>query len=347
MSTQQGTEPLASRHKRRYEHSWRVAIVSLFSFESIGARAVYSFLKECAYDADLVFLKEHALNRFDMPSERERRLFIDLLKERDIKAVALSVRSPYLSFAVDITKQIHDELDVPVIWGGTAATVTPDLCILGGADYAICGEAEEAMAELVRALATSADPRDTANVWYRGPDGAVGNPLRPLVSDLDSLPIPDLAEENKFYVEFGRVHEGDPWRNFVRYELMASRGCPYNCTFCSNSVFHGLYSGLGRFVRVRSVEHVMRELENAKQMRPKMNFVLFLDEVFGITVEWLREFRDAYPRRIGLGFDSLTDPRSITDEKMGLLKEAGLGELTVGAWGCYRTVFIRVGLLLF
>jgi radical SAM superfamily enzyme YgiQ (UPF0313 family) len=330
MSTEQGTEPLASKHGRAYEHPWRVAIVSLFSFESIGARAVYSFLKACGYDVDLVFLKEHALNRFDMPSEHERRLFIDLLKERDIKAVAMSVRSPYLSFATDITKQVHDELGVPVIWGGTAATVTPDLCILGGADYAICGEAEEAMADLVTALATSADTRSIANVWYKDSDGPVGSPLRPLVLDLDSLPIPDLADENKFSVEFGRLREGDPWRNFVRYELMASRGCPYNCTFCSNSVFHELYKGLGRFVRVRSVEHVMLELENAKQMLPNLNLVFFVDEVFGVRLEWLRQFKEAYVRRIGLAFECLSDPRSITEEKMKLLKDAGVTELNIG-----------------
>lgn len=330
MNGQHNVEPLSKKYRRQYDHSWRVAVVSLFSFESMGLRAIYSFMKECGCDIDLIFLKEHALNRFDMPTERERTLFINLLKERDVKAVALGVRSPYLSFAVDLTKQIHEELGVPVIWGGTAATVTPELCIQSGADYAICGEGEEAFAELVTALATGANTSRIANLWFRGPDGPVKNPLRPLIANLDSLPISDLADENKFYVEFGRLQEGDPWRDCPRYELMASRGCPYMCTFCSNSVFHDMYKGLGRFVRLRSVEHVMREMEYAREMLPRLNVFFLADEVFGTRLDWLQQFKEAYLSRIGLPFECVGHPRSLTDEKIRLLKEAGTIELNIG-----------------
>jgi anaerobic magnesium-protoporphyrin IX monomethyl ester cyclase len=330
MNGQHDVELLSKKYQRQYGHSWRVAVVSLFSFESMGLRAIYSFMKECRYDIDLVFLKEHALNRFDMPTERERTLFIDLLKERGVKTVALGVRSPYLSFAVDLTKQIHEELGVPVIWGGTAATVTPELCIQSGADYAICGEGEEAFAELVTALATGANTSRIANLWVRGPDGPVSNPPRQLIAHLDSLPIPDLADENKFYVEFGRLREGDPWRDCPRYELMASRGCPYMCTFCSNSVFHDMYKGLGRFVRLRSVEHVMREMEDAREMLPRLNVFFLADEVFGTRLDWLRQFKEAYLSRIGLPLECVSDPRTLTEDRVKLLKEAGVVELNVG-----------------
>lgn len=315
---------------RQYEHDWRVSIVSLFSFDCMGVRAVYAFMKACGHDTDLVFLKEHAVNRFEMPSEREMGLFISLLKEREVKAVGLGVRSPYLSFAVELTERIHEELGIPVIWGGVAATVTPEQCILGGADYAVCGEGEEAFAEVVTALATGGDANCIANVWHRGCDGPVGTPLRPLIADLDSLPIPDLTDANKFFVEFGRLQEGDPWRRRLRYEIAGSRGCPYDCTYCSNSVFHEIYKGLGRFVRLRSVGHVVRELEYAKEMMPNLGFVFFYDEVFGVDMEWLREFKQAYLTRIGLPFNCVSDPRSITEEKVKLLGEAGVADFNVG-----------------
>ena len=53
--------PLAQQYVRPFEHPWRIAIVSLFNLESMSARAMYTFVKACGYDVDLILLKEHAV----------------------------------------------------------------------------------------------------------------------------------------------------------------------------------------------------------------------------------------------------------------------------------------------
>ncbi len=331
MNPQEDVTPLSYKWTRSFDHEWPVALVSLFSFENMGARAMYSFLKQADYDARLVFLKEYANNRFDMPTEHERRLFIDLLNEQKVKLVGLSVRSPYFPFARDITEQIKKELGIPVVWGGTAATITSDLCVKAGADYVVCGEGEESFTELVSALATGAPTDKIANVWHMGPNGPVGNPVRPLISNLDGLPIPDLEDENKYYIENQKIESEDPYKYEVCYGVTTSRGCPFKCTYCTNSALHGIYAGRGvPFVRQRSVSNVIQELKLVKEKLPNVTTLSFGDEVFACKLSWLKEFSPEYKKEIGFPFDCAIDPRVITDEKIRLLKECGAGDVGMG-----------------
>ena len=62
-SAKKFVNPLSQRHRCGFNGEYRTAIVSLFSIYNFGARAIYSFLKECEFDTDLVFLKDSVLDR--------------------------------------------------------------------------------------------------------------------------------------------------------------------------------------------------------------------------------------------------------------------------------------------
>ena len=83
---------------------------------------------------------------------------------------------------------------------------------------------------------------------------------------MDSIPFRDFhTQQDKFHIEGTQVKQGDPFISNPEYTLLASRGCPYwTCTFCSNTVTKPLYEGLGKNFRLRSVEHLIQELEYAK-----------------------------------------------------------------------------------
>jgi radical SAM superfamily enzyme YgiQ (UPF0313 family) len=111
---------------------------------------------------------------------------------------------------------------------------------------------------------------------------------------------------------------------------MASRGCPYRCTFCFNNFFAKLPGkGGGKYVRQRSVEHVMDELRY-NHARYRLRYVEFQDDVFTVDKEWVRAFTKAYSREIGAPFHCLVHPRFIDADVAGWLKDAGCQHVQMG-----------------
>ncbi len=109
---------LSSRHPRTYTHDFRVALISMFSLENLGTNAIFTFARECGHDVDLVYFKEHTLNHFDLPTPHETDLLINLLREKKTQLVGISVRSPYLRHAGELTRNLKAALNIPVVWGG-------------------------------------------------------------------------------------------------------------------------------------------------------------------------------------------------------------------------------------
>jgi len=91
-------------------------------------------------------------------------------------------------------------------------------------DYVVMGE-EEAFLDLIKAIDSRQEIKDIAGVASRVNGEAVMGPHRPLMMDLDSLPLPayDLFPMDRYV---GHTH----WKPFV--EMVTSRGCPSACTFC-------------------------------------------------------------------------------------------------------------------
>ena len=196
------------------------------------------------------------------------------------------------------------------IMGGAHTTFYPE-CINESTLDAVCmGEGDEAFPELLEALERGHDISGIWNIITRcGPR----NGLRPLFEDLDSLPFPD---RELFYAttEMGQF----PLKSF-----MASRGCPYPCTYCFNHAFRKLYRGMGKLVRRHSVDYVVEEVAQVKG-RYRLDVVKFYDDIFAYRVDdWLEEFVKKYKREIGLPFHCLTRADLMTEDVAKLLKEAG------------------------
>ncbi len=177
---------------------------------------------------------------------------------------------------------------LPVVLGGAHPSFLP-LEGLEHADYVVCGEGDEALPELVNVLTHGGNLAEIPNLCYRDGDTIHQNPWRPFLGDLDSLPIPD----------YGLIHGWKARNRRGVVSIATSRGCPFNCSFCSVIMM------FGRKHRVTSIDRVIAEIrQNGLQAR----HIFFCDDNFtadrqrtkdlceriiaeGLKIEWSAQVR--------------------------------------------------------
>jgi anaerobic magnesium-protoporphyrin IX monomethyl ester cyclase len=311
--------------------NFRVCLISLYSASCIGLRYLASVLRSAGFDVHMIFFKEKniALDLMELPTEEEYERVTELLSELHPDLIGLSVRSSFLEIAREITRRARERVGTPIIWGGTHPTVAPDQSI-EMADMICLGEGEHPLLELAQKISVNQDHTNIQNLWVRENGKIVKNSIGPLFQDVDALPFPDFVDENKYFVEKSTISHHDPGLEAFNLDIMTSRGCPYQCTYCSNSLFHTMYKGKGKIVRQRSVQNVLDELRKHKALFPKLKRVDFIDEVFSWDKEWVEKFVEGYTKDIGLPFHCMQHPNTTNKEVMKILKQAGLERVEIG-----------------
>ena len=234
--------------------------------------------------------------------------------------VACSVTTGSQGYYLDLNRRLRQRLPVFSVFGGPHPTFFPEIVQEEGVDGVCRGEGEEAMVDLVNALARGDNFTSIPNWWIKW-DGTIHrNPVRPPIADLDSLPPPDRK----------LVFDKDPFIRRSRLKhFITGRGCPYNCTYCYNQALRELYRGKGSFVRRRSVDSVLEEVGWVKREYP-LEFVVFLDDTFIWPREWLEEFCARYAEGIGLPFFCNARPNLVDRDVVRLLKGAGCVSVGMG-----------------
>ncbi|HAF94694.1 MAG: hypothetical protein A2021_05705 [Elusimicrobia bacterium GWF2_52_66] len=167
-------------------------------------------------------------------------------------AVGINCLTAYYEEAVDLSRLLKNN-GLRCIIGGVHPTFLPFSTLSdSGADFVICGEGELALSELLR---NRFDHRGIKGVYtiqdLKSDSDTI--PRGDIVEDLDSLPFPDWAQIRPD--TYPLAPHGAIIKNFPAAPVMATRGCPYNCTFCASPKFYG------RRVRSRSVANVIEELK--------------------------------------------------------------------------------------
>ena len=265
---------------------------------------------------DDTFLHNKHLKRlFDFSEE-----IVEELAAYHPDLIAFSVVSDNYPWALNLANKIKKVMDVPIVFGGVHPTSVPEYVMSQpSVAFVVIGEGEAPLVDLANNLNDPAACKNIPNIWAKNGNEIIENEVRPLVENLDSLPLPD---KGIFYSKLPYLREG--------YIALTSRGCVNKCTFCNNSLYKDtIYRGKGRFFRRRSPENVLKELKKAKAHYP-YTAVHFWDEIFISDKKWLASFLEGYKKDIGVPFTCCIHVNFIDEEVVSLLKDANCWQAIMG-----------------
>ena len=244
-----------------------------------------------------------------------------LVSRPDIVAFSTLIANGDLEWAVEIADKLKCKYpDIITVFGNIYPTLFPDETMENTSVDVLCrGEGEFAMLELCNSIDNGSSYDNIPNLHVRTSAGIVRNPMRQLIDNLDDLPFPDRDLYQK-YNYFSNVNSID---------VFAGRACPFNCSYCYNHVLRKTYCGKGTLVRKYSVDYMIAELEEIKNKYNPRSYT-FVDELFTIDMEWLREFAEKYRNRIALPFICNVRADTVDEETASLLADAGAFRVCLG-----------------
>ncbi len=297
----------------------------------IGLKLLHQILRENGYDSYLLYI-----NRFDPANLKMMNALEGFIRDLDPSWVGISLTASEFWDAKALTEFLKANFDsFPVIWGGVQPTVATKRCA-EIADYVCVGEAEKTVLDICEAIKDGVDIRKLNNMAWVEKGQLNINPLNPLVENLDMLPFVPRLAENSFILFWDRVYplnrklymKFSAFRGGI-YRIVTSRGCPFRCSYCQNSVYAEIYPVWK--MRWASPEHIVEEMYRGVSEDLPLVFISIQDDnLFAFKYEKLKEFFEIYKERINKPFIAYSTPNYLTKEKLELAVEAGMISVQIG-----------------
>jgi len=272
-----------------------------FIIEPLGVMYLSSAIKQKGHEVDLVITSE------------------DLEKKvSDFKPdfIGYSIMTGDQEMYDDVNKELKQKNNFISIAGGPHPTFFPELLKKSSFDAICMGEGEKAIQQFLQNPNFKSNP----NFWSKFPDKIIKNTVQPLIENLDNINFPD----RKIVFKYEEIKKG-PIKHFI-----ASRGCPYNCSYCFNESYSKLYKEKGKRVRFRSVDNLLEEIKGVMKSSPT-KFIYFQDDTFILKSKWIKEFSEKYSNQIKLPFHCHTRANLVTEDIVNDLKNAGCYSVHIAA----------------
>ena len=275
--------------------------------ENLGVMSIAGVLRAHGHNVDLILQDEHPKN------------YVDLIHQYNPDLIGFSFMTGNRNWAFTTAKKIKQHVNKPIIFGGVHTTLFPEDIDFNYVDYLCMGEGEYPLLELMNALENDDDCSNIQNLWMNRNGSVIKNPLRDLIRDFDSLPLP----YREIYYKYPFIRDL-PIKRFV-----AGIGCPYRCTFCHNPMQKKLFAGKGPFVRKKSVERIIKEVLDVKE-RFVLRRVHFSDDTFTLDKKWLADFLEAYKKEIAIPFSCNIRIDQVNEDVARRMSESGCWGVAFG-----------------
>jgi anaerobic magnesium-protoporphyrin IX monomethyl ester cyclase len=283
--------------------------VSTFYYPGVhhGLASIISVLKAGGHGVSLYHAKREPLKKD----------ILEAVQREKPDVIAFSSVTNQIDNVAKWSQWVKQEYKVPTICGGVHTTLYPEEVInFEGIDMVCRGEGEYPLLD----FASDPERTDIGNLWIKKNGEITRNPLRPLIDPLDSLPFPDY--ELFDCASILKDRGGD-------FAILASRGCPFNCTYCCNHALQKVHTGKGKYFRMQSIEYILDNIASLLSRYP-IKHLTFADDVFGLSQEWALEFCRKYPERFDLEFTCNLRADMVNDELLAALKKAHCTQVDMG-----------------
>lgn len=257
----------------------------------------------------------------------------DEIKKRKPNLIGVTIMSPNYAIGMRTAALAKWVSGGMVVVGGSHPSALPQECLEDNPsiDVVVVGEGEKTMLSLVQAMENEKNFDSIQGVVFRKEGKIVNTGFPPRIDTLDDLPYP---ARHLFPLEKYRTHPPFGKKN-PYMTMMTSRGCPFKCTYCSDSIF-------GKKYIVRSPDHVVDEIEYIiNQYRVKE--IHFYDDDFTINMKRAAEICDEIIRRkVKISWSCTTRVDLVNEELLRKMKKAGCWLICYGVESADPEIIKRV-----
>jgi radical SAM superfamily enzyme YgiQ (UPF0313 family) len=201
----------------------------------------------------------HEVSLFHVTKPVSRQIFLKIIGEAKPDLVAFSSTTNMFCYVRKWARWLRErDYKGHILCGGVHPILNPEEVLSSSDVDMVCiGEGEEAIVELCDRMYRGDDILSVDNIWAKGTSGIIRNRLRPLIENLDMLPFPDREVFDFKNLELSKKGRG---------LFMASRGCPYTCSYCCNHSLKEATASGRNYVRFRSVDNLMMTYYLSKEV---------------------------------------------------------------------------------
>lgn len=268
----------------------------LFIYPNAGSQLGFNYgiahmsalLKRAGHSVELWQLCEEIC---PLPSKEK---FMNRLSQIDPDIIGFSVVTNQWLYAKKLAKWARGATSAPLVCGGIHAMAAAEEILQSDLfDYIFRGESEDAFLEFVEKMVAAEDVSELRNLGLKKNGNIQVNPVRAL-PDLRTLPFKDYD-----IFDFQRIIDAkNGWVG-----LMASRGCPFSCTYCFN---HQMVSHYRKdlncsfrelnYIRHFDVKQIIAEIEYLLRNYQHIKMFIFDDDLFTFYRKYVAEFCQAYKK---------------------------------------------------
>lgn len=278
----------------------------------LGIASIVAYLKSKGFDASLLDMQALLMDERELADK-----LLDI-KPDVVGITAMTTTFPSALRAAKITKKVLP--DAKVVLGGVHPTIEPGTTLESKyVDFVVRGEGEVVLEQLMTELENGGNISQIEGLSYKQNGEIIIKSKSPLV-DINLLPMPDYGSfpVNEY------IKHNQSLRDIRCISVLATRGCPYTCSFCA------VKETMGVRWRAKSPEIVVDELEYLKNEYDLEGF-WFKDSILNMNKKWTSQFcEEIIKRKLDIIWQCNTRVDLIREEELKLMVKAGLTELDLG-----------------